>query len=218
MLYDSAYAPAGDVVARVNASYAEASGYGYSINVQTCSTHGAVLRRSPSWRKVGCVMHELVNCEWLLWVDADALIVNRDFKLESLVKADKDLLLSSDSCGYCAGVFMIRNTAWSFDLLRAWLFCGELSEDVPFGGPLRNRLSDQGSLVALIKCFPGIADRVGAIPTEVVQNPECPYHPDAFMVHYWGNCLGPGYELIRKAVEVYEREGRYTPEVKAPAL
>ena len=216
MFYDSAYAPAGDAVARVNARYAEANGYSYAINVQLCASHGMERRRSPSWYKVGFILQELANCEWFLWADADALIVNKDFQLDSLVQPGKDLLLSSDSEGYCAGVFMIRNSAWSFDLLRAWLFCGELSDDVPFRIPHRNRISDQGALVALLKCFPRISDRTAAIPTEVIQNPECPHCPDAFMMHYWGNCLGPDYAVIRKAVEVYEREGHYTPEVKQP--
>jgi len=216
MFYDSAYAPAGDAVARVNARYADANGYSYSFNVQLCAAHGVERKRCPSWFKVGFVLQELANCEWFLWADADALIVNKDFQLDRLIQPGKDLLLSSDSGGYCAGVFMIRNSAWSFDLLRTWLFCGELSDDAPFSMPRKNRVGDQGPLVALSKCFPKISDRIAPIPTELIQNPECPYHPDAFMMHYWGNCLGPDYTLIRKAVETYEREGRYTEGVKFP--
>jgi hypothetical protein len=216
MFYDSAYAPAGDAVARVNAAYAEANGYSYNFVTQVSRFHGLEHSRCPSWYKVSFMLQELPKCEWFLWVDADALIVNKNFQLDSLVQPDKDLLLSSDSGGYCAGVLFIRNTAWSLELLRTWLFCGEVGDDAPFSMPRKNRVGDQGALVALIKSFPRIAGRVSHIPTELIQNPECPYCSDAFIMHYWGNCLGPDYALIRKAADDYEREGRYTPGVKCP--
>jgi hypothetical protein len=72
--------------------------------------------RHPSWSKIKLIQKYLPNYEYLLWIDADAMITNYDIVAESLL-SDKFLLISSDWNGINAGVFIIRNDPMSFDFL-----------------------------------------------------------------------------------------------------
>jgi hypothetical protein len=81
--------------------------------------------RPPAWSKIKAVQHLLTHegCDWVMWTDADTVIMNSDRKIEDFLPADptKDLLVGSDKGGgYNSGVFILRNTAWSHRFLDAW--------------------------------------------------------------------------------------------------
>lgn len=81
--------------------------------------------RPPAWSKIKAVQHLLENeqCEWVMWADADTVIMSSDNRIEDFLPADptKDLLIGSDKGGgYNSGVFVVRNTAWSKRFLQQW--------------------------------------------------------------------------------------------------
>ena len=81
--------------------------------------------RPPAWSKIKAVQHLLEHeqCDWVMWTDADTVIMNSDKTIEDFLPADptKDLLVGSDKGGgYNSGVFVIRNTAWSKRFLEQW--------------------------------------------------------------------------------------------------
>lgn len=82
--------------------------------------------RPPAWSKIKAVSHLLgpsMACEWVLWTDADTVIMNSDIRIEDILPADasKDLLVASDKGGgYNSGVFLFRNSEWSLQILQEW--------------------------------------------------------------------------------------------------
>ncbi len=213
-LYDKVYAAPGELVTRINADYAYANGYDFKCFLGKIDT-----RLDTTWSKIWLIQQELPTCDWLLWVDADALIVNHTFRLNTLTdraSPGQDLLLSTDKCGYCCGVFLMRNSSWSMDLLRTLLFCGPLDPRCWQPGSSRKMDAEQDTFKVLLDHFPWVWAHCAPISDSIVQNPDSAWNPDAFINHYWGNNLGPGYDLICKAAQLYRSEG-YTRQVKRPA-
>lgn len=81
--------------------------------------------RPPAWSKIQAVKHLLENkgCDWVMWTDADTVVMNSDVRIEDFLPADgtKDLLVGSDDGGgWNSGVFLVRNTEWSRGFLDDW--------------------------------------------------------------------------------------------------
>ena len=79
--------------------------------------------RHPAWSKVLLVEQFLANhpeCQWLMWIDSDAVIANPSRRLEDLVDDDVDFLVAEDPIAspINTGVFFIRNCAASLEMLR----------------------------------------------------------------------------------------------------
>jgi hypothetical protein len=83
------------------------------------------LSRPPAWSKIKAVKRLLQEerCDWVMWADADTVIMNSDVKIEDFLPEDstKDLLVAGDiGGGYNSGVFYFRNTPWSRKVLDDW--------------------------------------------------------------------------------------------------
>ena len=77
--------------------------------------------RHPVWSKMKLLLRHLPEFDWMLWLDADALIVNRDITLESFVDSSADLIVTADHNGLNAGVFLLRNSPAAARFLElAW--------------------------------------------------------------------------------------------------
>lgn len=100
--------------------------YARRYNFDVVHSSGAPCERPFSWHKL-LLIQELFakGYEWVLWVDADAIIVDFDKNIMDQVEPDKDLyLVRHPYQGKLipnAGIFLIRNSEWSRDLLaRMW--------------------------------------------------------------------------------------------------
>lgn len=83
--------------------------------------------RPPAWSKVKAVLDlfskEDHKCDWVMWTDADTVIMNSDVQITDFLPADPkyDLLVASDKGGgYNSGVFLFRNSEWSKRTLEQW--------------------------------------------------------------------------------------------------
>jgi hypothetical protein len=82
--------------------------------------------RPPAWSKIRAVQYLLdapESCDWVLWMDADTVIMNSNIRIEDFLPADptKDLIVVSDkNGGYNSGVFLFRNSKWSKEFLDEW--------------------------------------------------------------------------------------------------
>lgn len=204
-LYDDNYADFGRLTTAGMAAYAKAHGYGF-----VCVQHRLDTRLALNWSKFRLLEQELGQADWLVWMDADILIVDQQFQLESLLQPDKDMLLSTDTCGYCNGFFLLKSSAWAYGLISALRFVEDVSER-----PHIRALNDQDALKVLIDNFPKVSARCGGIPDSIVQNRESAYNLKAFANHYWANGLKPPFELILKSIEVFQAQG-YTREAWRP--
>jgi len=108
-----------------------AASHGYDIRVLDQMDAG----ESPvEWAKIKVIRDALQDdVEFLLWIDADALIVRLDQDIRECISADVDLYMAwhgpdsarVDWAGfvphYNSGVMLIRNTPWAHDFFsRVW--------------------------------------------------------------------------------------------------
>eukprot|EP00434_Breviolum_minutum_P007280 symbB.v1.2.006426.t1/scaffold383.1/size215797/8 len=81
--------------------------------------------RAPQWAKVALLRRLLRQAlasdagpRWIVWLDADTLLLNFDVKLEDFTIQDFDLIMSEDmSCELNTGVMILRTSTWSLQLL-----------------------------------------------------------------------------------------------------
>lgn len=95
---------------------AYAQKHGYDVHLYTDSLDTT---RPAAWSKIKALERHLKDYTWLCWIDADALVMNHDIKLESFIDNNYNMIISQDPNGICTGVFLLKNTEWSFELLKA---------------------------------------------------------------------------------------------------
>lgn len=74
--------------------------------------------RPPPWYKVYALIEELRHQDYVLWIDADTLIVNQGFDLRSIVVPDKEFYVANDFNGMNTGVMMWKGGDYSVDFLQ----------------------------------------------------------------------------------------------------
>lgn len=97
------------------ASYCQKHGYDfiYAEESQDPSRH-------IYWSKIVLMLKTLENpsYKWVVWMDADTLIMNTDIPLEDLIDDNYDFIISKDWNGINAGVFLSKNSDWSRNFLN----------------------------------------------------------------------------------------------------
>lgn len=97
---------------------------------------GRASKRHAQWDKIQCVMQNLPEYDYIVWIDSDAIFNNFNISIINLINNNKeyDALFCSDVC-YSegqnhllvnTGVMIFKNTEWSFDILdKVWNSVGE---------------------------------------------------------------------------------------------
>lgn len=155
------------------------------------------------------IKQEMFSTDWIVWIDADILIMNHDFDVYSLLKSKKrDMYVSTDFNGLCTGFFILRNCEWSRNLLDAWMFLGPLKGDWYIEFDQMRKPGEQNTFKCMYKYFSGVKERVDLIPEEVVSNPRTVVNNVPFAHHYW--CNGLNKDVIKK-IHSFQRKG-WSPE------
>lgn len=143
-----------------------------------------------AWSKiVACLraMNEVAEGEWVFWTDADMVMLRHTQPLETLIKPDKDFMISIDKNGICTGLFLIRNT------VQMRSFFTDLLQDVRQDWPW-----EQDAMKDLLAKRPDYAERVGHIPESLVRNPVSRRYPGALFMHYWANGFSSKDQLLQR--------------------
>jgi hypothetical protein len=113
---DAAYKPLQDLTLPTVEEYAHI--HGYDLCVRLIEEK----ERPPAWYKLIYTLDCFdAGADFVLWVDTDALIVNKTRKLESLVCHDKDFYYSRMLGMPNTGAYLIRNNQASRDFFQlAW--------------------------------------------------------------------------------------------------
>jgi hypothetical protein len=117
---------------RFGEDYCARHGYSWHVLPGVSYTDGRDLR----WSKVPGVSQvlQMPDTEFVFYIDADAVVVNPNSSLDTLIRAigDKDILIGEDMPGHInTGVWLAKPS--SVDILRFWEFTPYLDET------LRNR-------------------------------------------------------------------------------
>ena len=83
--------------------------HGYTFISETVKTSD----RHPAWTKIDLLRKYIDNYDWIFWSDTDSLVMNFDFKLESLTQKNKNLILCESNGTICTGEFFIRSCDWA---------------------------------------------------------------------------------------------------------
>ena len=116
--------------------------------------------RPPAWSKILAVaqLMDEDKCDWVMWTDADTVIMNSEQRIENFLPQDpsKHLLVGSDNGGgYNSGVFLLRNSEWSRQFLSDWW------DMRSFVRPAGMALSgDNHAMKALLRDMPDFDERV----------------------------------------------------------
>jgi hypothetical protein len=76
--------------------------------------------RPPSWYKIKLILSEFdKGHDWVMWVDADTLLVNNDFDITQLLDDVSEIIISKDINVMNCGVMIWRNNPRTRDILNA---------------------------------------------------------------------------------------------------
>lgn len=96
--------------------YCEVHGYNFICYKERLSD------RHPSWDKILAIQNSFAHgAKYVLWVDADAMVLDIDKTIESLFDKDKDIVIAADCNGLNAGVILFKKSVWTeFYLRKIW--------------------------------------------------------------------------------------------------
>ena len=117
----------GDLSSTNHLAYSNTHGYSYIKQIVRDSDYS---NWHPTWVKIDSLLKILPLFDYVVWVDADAVFVNRQIKIEDLIEDGIDLVLPKLEMDKTTGNvwtntstgFMIwKNSDWSFSILnRLW--------------------------------------------------------------------------------------------------
>lgn len=111
----------GDLAAASVRRYAARHGFAVSIEP------AVAFERHPAWYRIKLIEARFAEgFDFVLWIDADAIVVRFDRSILSEVEAGRDLYLVRQTVPHISttvpvpntGVLLVRNTAWAHALLR----------------------------------------------------------------------------------------------------
>ncbi|CAB4479475.1 hypothetical protein RhiirA1_442993 [Rhizophagus irregularis] len=128
---DNCMLEAAPLSAQNKRDYAEKHGYAF-VSRSTEFVQQLLRKRKEVWGKIDAVEKVLPYYEWLIWLDMDAIFVNRTLSIEDLLKMSEEKVggkkefekinfivarpIGDDMIN--AGVFLIRNSDWARDFIR----------------------------------------------------------------------------------------------------
>ena len=187
-LYTAEIAAYGKYTSEVLRRYAAKHGYRTLIQLSTLDES-----RPPSWSKIRLLERAFESkprCQWVMWVDADALIVEHHMQLTEFLDDDADFIISDDSPHglLCAGVFFARNCHAVKELLRRAYAKRQFIHD---------RLWEQLAIAETVrKGVPGL--RVKIISRRKFNSFAEEYQAGDFIVHYAGRSHAERVRELRR--------------------
>jgi hypothetical protein len=153
------------------------------------------------WSKLKLLEEYLQQFDYLVWIDADILIMNQDIKLESFIeKYPTNIICGSDWRMTNTGVLFVKNTEWSMKFLEAiWLNVYDPEDD-----PKERYMNwEQGSFINLHdRDYMSCRKHITITCPNEMNSCWFNYYPNDFVLHLCG---------IRDDNLLYESK-RYSPD------
>ena len=176
-LFTDEMAPVGRITSDVLRDYAQRHRYACHVHERSLDA-----TRHPSWSKLLAVRAALAEKPgaWVMWIDADAVVVNHRIRAETLVPKGFEVVFGSDFNGLNSGIFLIRSSEWSLRFLDTVYFLGDLTHDPDGFGPKW----DQNTFKYVLKNFNGFADRSVLLPQNRMSSSLDNFTPGDFILHF----------------------------------
>lgn len=127
------------------------------------------------WNKIFWMKEALGHADWVLWVDADAYLMDHSAvtlqKLAAEAPADKHLICSTDVNGPCnLGAFLLRSSSWSKGILdEAWEIRDQIQKPDPeTKKPQEAWIIDQAA-IGIMNKNKAFAEHLWVVPGERIQ-------------------------------------------------
>jgi hypothetical protein len=163
--------------------------------------------RPVSWYKVEQLLNHInTNSGFSLWLDTDTIIINSDFKLDSIVSENKFIYISKDMNNINAGVMMIKNNTYSYEFFqKVW-------GSTQF---LNHIWWEQAAMIDLIdKNYMNINNHIKYIPQNIFNSYAYEYYgypnhdgqvcKDSFILHCPGLPNNTRLQLLKYYKEYYQ--------------
>lgn len=123
--------PYGSLSEEINKAYCQTHGYSYYVQKDTQIITSALSGRSPTWYKPKLILEvfEKLNPEYVLFLDIDAAVVDFEQTIEQFIDPQYDVIFCEDYSSHSvmnAGVFLIKNTNFTKELMHTWWYSGEI--------------------------------------------------------------------------------------------
>lgn len=156
--------------------------------------------RPPAWSKPLAVqrLFREEECDWVVWMDADTVIMNSEQRLEHVLPEHYDLVITGDlhEPRKNNGVWMLRNSDWSRRFLDEWYNMTDFIAPVGYAysgdQAAMNELMQQypAKIVSPPQCtfnsFVHLRDDRVPLNLTAVQDSEYYYHEGDFVAHAAG--------------------------------
>ncbi len=114
-LNDKGYADIGKLTAQVKQAYCKRHGYAF-YHYQDLLDFDRIAPFA-AWNKIPAILKHLKDYKWVFWIDADAVMIRPEIKLERFLDDRRDVLFGCDTDGLNSGVAFYQNTNRTWDFL-----------------------------------------------------------------------------------------------------
>jgi hypothetical protein len=170
--FDANYTPVGAISAPNKLEYCMRHNYAY-----VCERIPTVTERPAAWHKLDMIRRHLPYFDWVMWNDADTLIMNPEIELEDLLDPAYRIVTGSDDGGINTGNFLVQNSPKTFEMLSEWW----RQEDW-----INHYLWEQKALTELVEDNYHWEQAVKVLPPRAMNSYAINYAPGDFLIHFAG--------------------------------
>lgn len=113
----------------INQRYCDLKGYEYYCETDDDKIKAIVEHRAYTWYKPKFLLEvlERTNADYVLFLDADAIVVNDSYQIEDFIDQDRHIICTEDHgpSKMNAGVILIDNSDYSKQFLQQWWDTGD---------------------------------------------------------------------------------------------
>jgi hypothetical protein len=120
----------GEYTKSINERYCNLKNYTYHLENDDDKIKSRINDRAITWYKPLLILDvfEKYNPDYVLFLDADAIVSDDSYNIEDFIDDNYDIICTEDHgpSKINAGVFLLKNTAWTKNFLTIWFASAEL--------------------------------------------------------------------------------------------
>ena len=170
----------------INEKYCSLHSYDYYCETDDVKIQNKIKDRAPTWYKPIFINEHLHDCDYVLFIDADAVFDDWSKKIEEYVEKNYDFVVTEDHGPSVmnAGVILVKNTDTSKNFLKKWW---ELAENL---NNLKNGLwHDQTCFGLLAKYNDDHKNKIKIVTNRFLNHRE--YNKGALIFHAFAYGMQP---------------------------